>query len=85
MSTVVTPVGTFKRVSSQDLKFAVVYVPEDRRRAGQDGFCHGWAVAVERAQVLADEVRAKFEAEPLVVAVTCRRRRTERVQRTDEE
>jgi hypothetical protein len=75
---VVTPVGTFVRVSSRDLKLAVVFLPEDRRRAGQDGFCHGWAVTEERAQHLADEVRATFHVEPIIVPITGKRRWVQR-------
>ncbi|GAO01230.1 hypothetical protein [Anaeromyxobacter sp. PSR-1] len=82
MFTVVTPVGTFKRVSRQALKFAVVYVPEERRRAGQDGFCHGWTVTEERAQRLADEVRANFGVEASITAVTVKRRWIERTPKT---
>ncbi len=69
MFTVVTRVGTFKRVSSQSLAFAVVYVPEDRRRAGQDGFCHGWTVNLERARVLAAEIRERFNVGPIIAPV----------------
>lgn len=84
--TAVTPVGTFVRVSrNPDLRFAVVYWPEKRRLAGWEGFCHGWAQSEEHAQRLADEVREKFQVEPIVAPVTGRRRWVSHAPRWPEE
>ncbi|MFT3916560.1 MAG: hypothetical protein QM704_21520 [Anaeromyxobacteraceae bacterium] len=84
--TAATPVGTFVRVSrNPDLRWAIVYLPEARRLAGWEGFCHGWAQTDEHAQRLADEVREQFHVEPVIAPITGRRRWVSHAPRWPEE
>lgn len=82
LSAAVSPFGTFTTISCRRYTRAVVYLPADRERDGREGFCAGWATTLERAEEIANTIRAKGEVNVFVVPVSkqrpwIRRRRSE--------